>query len=332
MATPLNTSRDDTTMSRPIVVCVDGLPEAARRRMEQLAEAASASVCFLPENDEWRSAPANMEAAVGLPPVRLVEQTNSLSFVQLHSSGFDAYFTPALLDRPKFAIANARGITAQAVAEHCLSMMFAFSRRTLSHADNQQKTLWQRAISYDVLHGKTVTILGTGAIGSALGAMCKGIGMRVIATQRKPECPSWADAVFPFEDLPLALRSAHHLALALPSLSAEKPLIGAEALKLLPEGSYVYNVGRASVLDYAALASALDSSHLAGAGLDVFPSEPLSSVDPLWSRRNVIVSPHAGGRFAGEMDALADLFIDNLKRYLSGAPLRNVVLGTEGQR
>lgn len=313
-------------MSRQIVVSVDGLPEAGLRRMEEMAKASGATLRLLPETDGWLSAPPGMEAAFGLPPIDVVERCG-LRFLQLHSSGYDAYRTAVLLQKRDLTVANARGVTAQAVAEHCLSMMFAFSRRTLFHAENQQHALWQRATRYELLHDSQVTILGTGAIGSALGTMCKGIGMRVIAVQRKTQKPSYADIVYPFSQLHNALRASRHLALALPALPGEKPLIGNTELSCLPRGSYVYNIGRASALDYSALRSALDNGILAGAGLDVFPTEPLPAEDTLWKRNDVIVSPHAGGRFVGEMDALADLFADNLQRYLAGAPLRNVVIG-----
>lgn len=296
--------------------------------MEEVAKASGATLRFLPETDCWLSAPPGIEVAFGLPPIDLIERVG-LRFLQLHSSGYDTYRTAALLQKRDFTVANARGVTSQAVAEHCLSMMFAFSRHTLFHAENQQHALWQRASRYELLHDSSVTIVGTGAIGSALGTMCKGIGMRVIAVQRKAQKPSYADIVYPFSQLHDALRASRHLVLALPALPGEKPLIGAMELSCLPRGSYVYNIGRASALDYSALPSALDEETLAGVGLDVFPTEPLPAGDTLWRRRDVIVSPHAGGRFAGEMDALADLFVDNLQRYLTGAPLRNVVIGTK---
>lgn len=313
-------------MSRQIVVSVDGFPEAGLRRMEKTAGASGATIRFLPEKDGWCSAPPGLEAAFGLPPIDFVEH-GGLRFLQLHSAGYDTYRTPALLQKRDFTVANARGVTAQAVAEHCLSMVFAFSRRTLFHAENQRQGLWQRAPRYELLHDSNITIVGTGAIGGALGTMCKGIGMRVLAVQRKTHKPSYAEDVYPFSELHTALRASRHLALALPALPGEKPLIGATELSCLPRGSYVYNIGRASALDYSAVLSALDDGILAGAGLDVFPTEPLPAMNAFWRRRDVIVSPHAGGRFVGEMEALADLFVDNLQRYLSGAPLRNVVIG-----
>ena len=319
-------AKDDKRMSRQIIESVDGFPETALRQMKEIVAESDGTVCFLPEVDGRRSAPPEVEAPFSIPPLNLVEQSG-LSFLQLHSSGSDASHTPALVQRKRFPLANARSVTAQAVAEHCMSMMFTFARCTPFHAINQQGSVWQRASRYELLHGSTVTIVGTGATGSALGMLDKGIGMRVLAVQRRADMPRYADAVYTFHDLATALQKSRHLALAMPALPGERPLIGAREFDYLPRGSFVYNVGRPSILDCPALSSALDSGRLAGVGLDVFPKEPLPSTDNLWKRSDVIVSPHAGGRFIGEMDVLADLFVDNLRRYLNGAPLRNLVPG-----
>lgn len=293
--------------------------------MEQIAKAAGASVTFIPE---WAGHIEDAEAAFGIPPVPLVEAGN-LRFVQLHSAGYDQFRTSALTSRPNFSIANARGITAQAVAEQCLSMMFALTRRIPFQLRNQLQHKWQRASSYELLHGSTVTIIGLGAIGSAVAKMCHGIGMRVFSVQRKTEKASSVDRIFPMNGIADALPETNHLVLALPSIPMTKPLIGAAELAAMPKGSYVYSMSRAALLDYNALLSSLESGHAAGAGLDVFAEEPLPATNPLWDREDVLIAPHSGGRFVGEMDALAALFADNLERYLSGKPLQNVVVSHE---
>ena len=313
-------------MVRQIVISVDGLPEQRIRRMQMIAASHGAELQVLPEAGGWQQLPPNAEAAFGTPPASLVE-SSALIFVQLHSSGYDSYRTPALLQRKAFCLANARGVTAQAVAEHCLSMMFSLSRHTAFHASNQRRSTWVRHTRYELLSGSTIAIVGTGTIGSVLGTMCKGIGMHVLAVQRRTEQPAWAEDVYPLERMCDALSRARHLALAMPALPGG-PLVGVDELRCLQKGGYVYNVGRAAALDYVALLAALADGRLAGAGLDVFPTEPLPTDDALWAKLNVLVSPHVGGRFVGEMDALADLFEDNLQRYLEGRAVRNVVIGS----
>ena len=315
-------------MSKQIVVSVDGLTDAGQSIIGTVAERYGASVAFFPEGEGWVSILDKAEVAFGLPPASLVE-ASSLRFLQLHSSGYDSYKTPGLLAHPNLVIANARGVTAQAVAEQCLAMMFALTRRVPFHVRNQSKHVWQRAPSYDLLHDRVITIVGMGAIGSALAGMCHGLGMGVFSVQRKLEKPDFVDRIFAMDQLADALRESHHLALTLPTLPMPKPLIGAEELASMPHGSYVYNVSRAPLLDYDALAVALNVGRLAGAGLDVFLEEPLPASSALWDRDDVLIAPHSGGRFTGEMDALAALFADNIERYFSGMPLHNVVISKD---
>lgn len=315
-------------MASQIVVSVDGLSERGKQRILRVARDAGAEVVHVLEAEGWDGRLANAEIAFGLPPAALVASSR-LRFLQLHSSGYDAYKIPSLLDRPGLQIANARGVAAQAVAEQCLSMMFALTRRIPFQMRNQVKHVWQRAASYELLFGNTITIVGMGAIGRALARMCHGIGMRVYGVQRAPDKPSFVDRIFPMGDLLEALSESQHLAIALPAIPLPGPLIGEREFAAMPHGAYVYSVSRAVLLDYDAMLAALDSGKLTGAGLDVFPVEPLPPDSPLWDRDDVLIAPHSGGRFVGEMDALANLFADNLERYFAGLPLHNVVISKD---
>ncbi len=313
-------------MATRIVVAVDGLSQDDQGRIEAVAKKLGASAEFFPEKcDDWSNRLAGVTVAFGAPPPDAIAASN-LSFVQLFSSGYDLYKTDALLNRKDFLLANARGITAQAVAEHCIAMMFALTRQMHFHIRNQEQNVWQRAGAYGLLHGSTITIIGMGAIGGTLTKLCHGLGMRVFGVQRGSEKPEFVEKVFPLEDFFDALSESRHVVLALPSIGLSKPLIGAEEFAQMPDGSYIYNVARAALLDHDAMMKALDSGKLAGAGIDVFPEEPLPVSNPLWDFSNVIVSPHAGGRFVGEMSSLANLFADNLERYLTGNFLHNVVI------
>jgi phosphoglycerate dehydrogenase-like enzyme len=309
-----------------IVVAVDGLSHNDEVRIESVAKKHGADVEFFAEKcDDWSTRLTGAAVALGSPPPAAIAASN-LSFVQLISSGWDPYKTDALLNRKGFLLANARGVTAQAVAEHCIAMMFALTRQLHFSICNQGHSVWQRAGAYQLLRGSTITVIGMGAIGGTLAKLCHGLGMRVFGVQRRSEKPEFVDRVFPIEDFSDALSESRHVALTLPSIGLSRPLIGAEEFALMPVGSYVYNMARAALLDYDAMMKALDSGKLAGAGLDVFPEEPLPVLSPLWDFDNVIVSPHAGGRFVGEMSSLADLFAENLEQYLSGNSLHNVVI------
>jgi phosphoglycerate dehydrogenase-like enzyme len=113
------------------------------------------------------------------------------------------------------------------------------------------------------------------------------------------------------------------LVLACPLTEQTRGLIGAAELALLRPGAVLVNIARGPVVDEEALVSALRSGHLGGACLDVFATEPLPPASPLWDMPNVIVSPHSAATVAAENGLLTDLFIENLRRWLAGRPLRN---------
>ena len=153
--------------------------------------------------------------------------------------------------------------------------------------------------------------------------------MTTIGTKRTVEGVDPAalhlDALYPPAGLREVLRRSEFLAVATPHTDSTERLLGAEELALLPRGAVVINVGRGAVVDEPALIAALRSGHLGGAALDVFEREPLPPDSPLWAMPNVLVSPHSGSTNDRENARLTNLFCENLRRYLSGEPLLNVL-------
>ena len=179
-----------------IAVSIDGLGLENEQRIRDAALQCGASVDFIAENAPDRTRRVR-EADVLLGQVAAgVIESSGLGFVQLNSSGFDPYCTQSLLTRARFMLANARGVTSRAVAEHALAMIFAFARQFPLHARHQRAMAWQRAASYRLVQNSTVTIIGTGAIGSELGRMCHALNARVLAVQRSAATPSFAVRAF----------------------------------------------------------------------------------------------------------------------------------------
>jgi glyoxylate/hydroxypyruvate reductase len=147
------------------------------------------------------------------------------------------------------------------------------------------------------------------------------IGSRRDVTQRVPE----VDTLYPPDDLRSLLSTADFLVLATPHTPETEGLIGRDELAMLPRGAVFINIGRGATVDQAALVEALQSGHLRGAALDVFAVEPLPPGDPLWTMPNVIISPHSASTADSENRKMTDLFCDNLRRYLNGEPLLNVL-------
>lgn len=175
--------------------------------------------------------------------------------------------------------------------------------------------------------GRTMAILGLGRNGTAVARMARAIGMRVLGMDliSKPEV---VDRFFTREQLDEMLAEAEVLVIAMPGTPLTKNMIGAHELSLLKQGAYIVNISRGSIVDEEAMIADLKSGKLSGAALDVFQQEPLPLDSPFWELPNVLLSPHAASISDRENARIIDLFCENLRNYLDGRPLRNV-LNTE---
>ncbi len=168
-----------------------------------------------------------------------------------------------------------------------------------------------------------------GRIGSHVARLGKAAGMRVIGTKRTIEGAELAalsvDALYPPAKLNEVLAQADFVVLVTPHTSTTEHLIGAAELALMKSSAVLINIARGVVVDEPALIAALRSGQIAGAALDVFATEPLPAESPLWDLENVIICPHSASTADDENAKITDLFCDNLRRYLQGEPLRNVL-------
>ena len=159
--------------------------------------------------------------------------------------------------------------------------------------------------------------------------MAAALGMRVIGSKRTVAGVDPASlhlgALYSPDSLDDMLRQAQYLVLIAPHTDATERLIGAHELALLPQGALFINIGRGALVDEGALIAALGSGHLGGAALDVFAAEPLPPDSPLWTMPNVLVSPHSASTSDRENERITTLFCDNLRRFLAGEALHNVL-------
>jgi phosphoglycerate dehydrogenase-like enzyme len=229
---------------------------------------------------------------------------------------------------PQTVFTTASGVHTQPLAEFCALAMLMFSRNLRRMQELQAERRWERFGATD-LAGRTLGVIGVGRIGSAVARLGQALGMHVLGVKRTIEGVTPAsvgcDELYGPQDLPAVLQRAEYLVLITPHTGETEQLIGAAQLALLPPGAVLINIGRGSLIDEAALIAALRSGQLGGAALDVFATEPLPADSPLWGMPNVLVSPHSGSTSDRENARLTDLFCENLRRYLSGAPLRNVL-------
>jgi phosphoglycerate dehydrogenase-like enzyme len=170
-----------------------------------------------------------------------------------------------------------------------------------------------------------VLVIGLGGLGRQVAATLAGLGVEVWGHRRgEGAAPPGVTRIVGGSELHDALARVDALVVACPYTPETHHLVGAAELAALPAGAFVVNIARGAIIDEAALVDALASRHLGGAALDVFETEPLPATSPLWALPNVLISPHRASVVDAENGLIVDLFVDNLRRYLDGRPLRNV--------
>ncbi len=255
-----------------------------------------------------------------------------LKWMQSGGAGVETYLTPDFIESP-IVLTNARGIYATPIADHVMAFVLHFSRLFNDLLRRQMKHEWADwgECEADELAGNTLGIGGLGGIGSEVARRAKAFGMRVIATRRREELPSEnVDEVRGADQLPWLLEQSDYVALCAALTPKTRHLIGEDELKLMKPTAYLMNIGRGGLIDEHALIAALKDTEIAGAGLDVFEQEPLPTDSPLWDIPNVLITPHNGGTSPRSHERMMDLFRENLRRYVAGQPLLNVVDKAEG--
>lgn len=229
---------------------------------------------------------------------------------------------------PDTVFTTASGVHAVPLAEFCVMAMLAFNKGLLRMVNDQSRKHWERYAGTDLV-GRSLTIVGVGSIGRELARIAKGFGMVVTGVKRSTAGVDPADlcldALLPIEGLHQALEKAEYLVLVTPHTPETEGFMGRNELAMLPKGAMLINIGRGPIVDEAALVDALRSAHLGAAALDVFAEEPLPESSPLWSMPNVLVSPHSGSTSDRENGRITDLFCENLRRYLKGDVMLNVL-------
>lgn len=226
-------------------------------------------------------------------------------------------------------VTNSAGIMAPVLAEYTLAAILALNLRFPAFMRAQAAHAWQ---PQDVRHtrGQTLCIVGLGHIGQAIARLARAAGLTVIGVRRSGRPLDGIAPVYPVSALREAVAQADHTVVAVPLTPETRGLIGAEEITAMKPGATLVNIARGGVVEERPLIDALRSGHLGGAVLDVFATEPLPPESPFWTLPNVIVTPHSSSVFAGWERAAAEVFCDNLERYLAGQPLENVVDPSRG--
>ena len=224
---------------------------------------------------------------------------------------------------PNTIFTTASGVHARPLAEFCMMALLTHYKRLPHIQTLQAQKQWKRYAATD-LEGRTLAVVGLGKIGQAVARMAKGLGMRTSGMRASGNSDA-VDRCYAPDQLHTMLAEADVVVLVVPHTPATEKLIDAAALAAMKPDAYLINIARGPVIDEVALIRALQAGHLAGAALDVFVQEPLPPENPLWTLPNVLVIPHSASTSDRENARLTDLFCENIRHYLAGEPLRNVL-------
>lgn len=262
----------------------------------------------------------------GWPTDAVITAGKKLRWLHLLGAGADG-FSPGPVAKRGIRVTNSRGIAAPNIAEHVLSLMLSFARALPILAQAQRNETWTKGHHLPLfeLDGQTLGIIGLGAIGQALAAKAGALGMKVLGARRHPGPMDGVEQVYGVNELPLLAAQVDHLVACLPGTAESAGVIGDAVFSAMRPGGYFYNVGRGSTVVTSDLLRALDENRIAGAGLDVVEPEPLPAGHPLWHHPKVIMTSHTAGNTPQYWERGIVLFERNLRQYVAGQPLTNMV-------
>lgn len=254
--------------------------------------------------------------------------TPNLRWMQACSSGVGHILGTGLLP-DDVILTNAAGVHADALGESVMAAALLHAKRLRTRIENQATRTWQE-LHCDELRGRTMAVLGTGNIGSAAARLASAFRMQLIGVRRNPRPAEYFQRVVGPSDLLAVLPETDYLVIACPLTPETEGMIGAAELDAIKPGAYLINVSRGKIVQEQPLLDALRSGKLSGAFLDAHAEEPLPDDHPLWDAPGVTVIPHDSHSSPYIGDNIIDLFTDNLRRYLAGEPLRNVIDREQG--
>jgi phosphoglycerate dehydrogenase-like enzyme len=292
------------------------------------AAAPGLRVTVTKERDEIEALLGEIEVVAGQFPRDLLAKAPRLHWFQQWGAGADWLLRHPEAAEAEFVLTSASGVHAIPISEHILAFLFAFARALPGALRDQGARRWSSSSGSEVfeLAGKTMLMVGVGEIGARTARLASALGMCVLGVRRDPSrVVSGVAEMHGNGDLLRLLPEADFVVLTVPLTRETEGMIGEAELRAMKESAYLVNIGRGGTVREGDLARALEEGWIAGAGLDVFEEEPLPEDSPLWGMENVIVTSHYSGSTPHYDERALGIFLDNLGRYRSGRPLRNVV-------
>lgn len=325
----------------PVLITVD-MPDALLDRLRAVSP--HIEIDLLPTGDAsdfTEEQLGEMEVLYTRQALPEPEQVPNLRWIQFHWSGIDDFVDHSLL-RSDMIVTTLSGAAVPQMAEFALTMMMSLGRHMPNMMQDQREKIWAdnkfTRFRPQELRGSTVGIVGYGNIGREIARICQALGAQVLATKRDLKTldaggyvleglgDSQADIperLYPPQALPSMASECDFLVLTVPLTPETRGLVNEKVFESMKDTAYLIDVSRGGVVDQGALVEALREGTIAGAALDVYPVEPLPESSPLWELPNVILSPHVAGTSGQYLERAADLFAENLRRYVANEPLLN---------
>ena len=321
-------------------------PAIDTERLARVLEAARPmSVVNAPGEQEALAEIAEADAFFGKLTPPLLAAARQLKWVQSPTASLEHYVFDELIDHP-LVLTNMRGLFSDVIADQVMGYVICFARNLHRYIRRQMKAQWapeggeQERVAFAMgpstvteidrrhqhLSDLTLGIVGLGSIGSEVARRAFGFGMRVIAVDPQPRRPPGeVISLWPVEKLDQLLRESDYVVIAAPHTPQTAHMFRRAQFRSMKSSAYLINIGRGAIVDLSDLDAALEAQEIAGAALDVFEIEPLPADHPLWERENVIITPHVAGYSPRIAERHLNLLLENIRRFVRGEPLRNVV-------
>lgn len=313
---------------KKIGVYVDFLNNVFRSQIEETAKPLGYGVDFYDDQADLADKIEEYEIIYGHIAPDLLKKATQLRWLCSDYAGVEKYLPDEVWPASDCLLSNSSGAYGPTISEHIVMTLLMLLRRMPEYQADLAKNEWTYYTPIRSITGSHFVLLGTGDIGCNTARRLKALGATVTGVCRSGKCDEPAfDKVLSIEELDTVLPQADALIMSVPFTPATAKILSKERIALLSGKAFVVNVGRGTTVDQEALVEALRNRRIAGAALDVMVPEPLPADHPLWSCPNTIITPHCSGNMSLGLTCqlTVQMFLDDLRRYAVGEPLRNLV-------
>lgn len=311
-----------------ILVINNLLEEKHIELIKAAAKELNLTVSFYKNEKEIPQSDFDADIIYGFAP-SIVKTSKTLKWLCVPWAGVDSIMTPDYFANEECILTNSAGAYGVSIAEHMIATSLMMMRRLTEFFEETRSGKWLSPRPQKSLKDSRITVLGTGDIGTTFAKRAKAFEPAQITgvCRSGKSSETVYDKIIPVNELDDILPETDLLAMSLPATPETKNILSRERLALMPQGSYIVNVGRGSAIDEAALADALESGHIAGAALDVFQTEPLPENHRLWHTKNLLITPHVAGNLTlpYTKDKNVSMFIEDLHNFVAGKPMHYLV-------